>query len=531
MTDVGGLVRSVNPAIPGQSLLADDELDALLVLINERKDEADIQELPRRVQPMRPRRRGWLVAAAVAVVVLVVLGSVLLLAGDTEPDVGSTESDVATSVPLTTALQATTPLDVAGWSRVPHDEAVFGGATMNSVTVGGPGLVAVGATDGWVGDGDAAVWTSPDGITWTRVPHDETVFGGANSQTMWDVTVGGPGLVAVGWDGQGILDDNPDVDAAIWTSLDGVTWSRVPHDEAVFGAAFMWSVTAGGPGLVAVGWTGDGDIPDQNAAVLTSVDGITWSKVPHDEAVFGGSVMSSVTVGGPGLVAVGQTEGYWTDTDAVVWTSVDGITWSRVAHDETIFGGPQRQTMYDVIVGGPGLVAVGRDGDERPWDNSFESAAAVWTSIDGIAWTRIPHDETVFGTGGNKLMLSVTAGGPGLVAVGAQSPGGPFETPVWTSPDGFTWTRVPDDVTVRGVMAGVTTGGPGLVAVGLDTSGATAVWTSVDGITWSQVPHYDAVFGRYPDWISDVTVGGPGLVAVGIHGDDAAVWVWEAGGD
>ena len=134
-------------------------------------------------------------------------------------------------------------------------------------------------------------------------------------------------------------------------------------------------------------------------------------------------------------------------------------------------------------------------------------------------------------------MLSVTVGGPGLVAVGAQSPGGPFETPVWTSPDGFTWTRVPDDETVRGIMTAVTAGGPGLVAVGLDLSGSTAVWTSVDGITWSQAPHDDAVFGSYPDWISDVTVGGPGLVAVGNleddaavggNSDDAAVWVLEA---
>ncbi len=98
----------------------------------------------------------------------------------------------------------------------------------------------------------------------------------------------------------------------------------------------------------------------------------------------------------------------------------------------------------------------------------------------------------------------------------------------WTSPDGVTWTRIADDVTARSFMTGVTAGGPGLVAVGLDLSGSTAVWTSVDGITWSQAPHDDAVFGSYPDWISDVTVGGPGLVAVGGNSDDAAVWVLEA---
>ena len=149
---------------------------------------------------------------------------------------------------------------------------------MNSVTAGGPGLVAV----GWDGVGDfssvlrdpnsAVVWTSVDGITWSRVPHDEAVFGTADKgQNMTSVTVGGPGLVAVGTERIGpdeavgmVAEDHiPDrFRAAVWTSVDGITWSRVPHDEAVFGAEtgqWMWGVTAGGPGLVAIGNVFQGD--------------------------------------------------------------------------------------------------------------------------------------------------------------------------------------------------------------------------------------------------------------------------------
>lgn len=51
-----------------------------------------------------------------------------------------------------------------------EEEAVLGGEdeqAMDSVTVGGPGLVAVGF-DAPGDDGDAAVWTSPDGLSWTR---------------------------------------------------------------------------------------------------------------------------------------------------------------------------------------------------------------------------------------------------------------------------------------------------------------------------------------------------------------------------
>ena len=94
----------------------------------------------------------------------------------------------------------------------------------------------------------------------------------------------------------------------------------------------------------------------------------------HDEAVFGnGQVMWSVTAGGPGLVAVG----YDADSDfdqgaAAVWTSTDGLVWQRVAHDETVFGGDGQQAMSSVTAGGPGLVAVGRD--------LGREAAVVWTS-------------------------------------------------------------------------------------------------------------------------------------------------------
>ena len=362
------------------------------------------------------------------------------------------------------------------------------------------------------------------GYRWSRVPHDDAVFGGAGRQSMYDVTVGGPGLVAVG---------QSDSDAAVWTSVDGITWSRVPSDKAIFGGGWMSSVTVGGPGLVAVG--GEGDLGDSDAVVWTSVDGLIWSRVPHDEAVFGGGWITGVIVAGPGLVAVGSVDFYndldaGTGGDAAVWTSVDGLIWSRVPHDEAVFGGADTQLMFDVIVGGPGLVAVGSDG-LGVWDHNAGLVAAVWTSVDGITWSRVPHDEAVFGRldyesdeRDSQGMISVTAGGPGLVAVGSSwDPG--WSALVWTSVDGITWSRAPDNEEILGdvgVMTGVTAGGPGLVAVG------GGVWTSADGITWSRVPD-NTVIVRWSD-VNSVTVGGPGLVAVGaapspdLSGSDAAVW-------
>jgi hypothetical protein len=307
-------------------------------------------------------------------------------------------------------------------------------------------LVAVGRDGPAVdGEGNAAVWTSPDGLTWSRVHDDEAVFGGPGEQRMVSVTVAGPGLVAVGF-------DRPAVDgegnAAVWTSPDGHTWTRVPHDEAVFGGPsrqMMLSVTAGGPGLVAVG--SDGPFVDR------------------DE---------------PG-VRINELA-----ADAAVWTSPDGFTWTRVPHDESVFGGPGEQRMFSATAGGPGVVAVGGECDQQ-LDGSRCSDAAVWTSPDGFTWSRVPDVDAIFSTSGaegdwNEVMLSVTAGGPGLVAVGFDlvTDCG-FDSAVWTSPDGLTWSRVPDERGCSGGvydrMLSVTVGPSGLVAVGEEHSpDAAAVW-------------------------------------------------------
>ncbi|MDJ0925667.1 MAG: hypothetical protein QNJ77_14020, partial [Acidimicrobiia bacterium] len=116
----------------------------------------------------------------------------------------------------TTSTEAAPPVTFSpsAWTRIPHDAAVFGGEgdqRMESVTAGGPGLVAV----GWEGgeDRDAAVWTSPNGAGWSRVADDQGTFSGGGFRGMASVAAGGPGLVAVGWEGSA-----GDTDAAVWTS-------------------------------------------------------------------------------------------------------------------------------------------------------------------------------------------------------------------------------------------------------------------------------------------------------------------------
>jgi hypothetical protein len=311
------------------------------------------------------------------------------------------------------------------------------------------------------------------------------------------VTVGGPGLVAVGADISPPLHPvgPPDLAvplnvqralgkwawyAAVWTSEDGDVWSSVDIAEPDSRLGWLNDVTADGPGLVAVGSgyvpggePGEGQTHARTAAVWTSPDGETWTRVPHDPDVFGSGVhtgtgpgdwsMEAVTLGGPGLVAVGTAP-----DGPAAWTSRDGLTWVLVPRTEL----PGEGRMFDVVAGGPGLVAVGAD-------QGWGGAASVWTSADGFTWTVVSPPGL---PDSDEQLRSVASVGSQLVAVGSG---------VWTSVDGETWTRA--EIPNEGDIYSVARTEDGLIAVGIggyrcgtdpdeEKSGAcaAAVWIATD---------------------------------------------------
>lgn len=419
----------------------------------------------------RSRRLALAGIAALAVVIAIVL-SMALLSNDSDPATGSIEGLAGEVEPLAGSAQeggAPTGAPAPRWSRAAID-ASPGNTEMRSVARGPGGLVAVGVESSGsrrIG----AVWTSVDGLSWSRVGANDPVFGVRESGGVQinSVTAGGPGFVAVGSDGGPEEVYTGLVSAVVWTSIDGVNWSRAPDGGSAFGRTGteeMRSVTTGGPGLVAVGVEDTGS--ELRSVVWTSVDGLSWARVPDEGSVFGGGslqLMSDVTSGGPGLVAVG-TDISGSRRVAAVWTSEDGITWDRVSDENSALAGEGEQSMASVTAGGQGLVAVGANG----------SGAAVWTSADGVDWSRVSRDIGVFGGLGQRSMTGVTVGGPGLVAVGVDG----ADAAVWTSVDGLAWSREAGEEVLAGAgMRSVTDGGPGLVAVGADGSDAVA-WTSGD---------------------------------------------------
>ena len=150
----------------------------------------------------------------------------------------------------------------------------------------------------------------------------------------------------------------------------------------------------------------------------------------------------------------------------------------------------------------------------------------VWTSPDGLSWTRVLLDDALFDdVNPIDTSIAVVAGGPGWVAVGGTTDGGPA---AWTSPDGATWTRLSDDAFGGGPterLVAVTATTSQLLAVGEGSS----LWTSTDGTTWTNIPHEVAERAEGEPRIAAAVADDTKVIVVGAVGDGSvesrpAVW-------
>jgi hypothetical protein len=356
------------------------------------------------------------------------------------------------------------------------------------------------------------------------------------------VTAGGPGFVAVG---RGCIGNTPSCEAIVWTSADGRSWVRAPGSDATnIGSAFpmsgpeigMFDVAAGSPGIVAIGYAAR---PDMQATVWFSPDGTSWERLPLGGVA--STRVHAVAWDGREFVVVGEDrtnpprtaqEIVKARAKAAVWTSADGRTWSRVPHTADLdVGGfidtmedPGSGGMADVVAGPGGLVAVGSTCSSTPVGAQAHCEPAAWTSANGSAWTRSAGMPALAG-----VLNAVAASGSGYVAVGAQTcdPGtsAPVGCPalVLTSPDGRTWSQQP--FAQPGSLETVSAIGGRFVATTHD--GPRTVWVSGDGTSWAPA----SAQGGPPtetggaDWHLAATPSVAVWLGKQTESDDPAAWV------
>lgn len=412
---------------------------------------------------IRPPRRGpvdagtasrahdavWRLAAAVAVATTVVVAA---CSSSAPAPTAETTTPPATPGPLTDPAALT-------WQRTVPDPAVWGSdaATMvfgSAVVPGGGPLVAVGV-DRRASPSTAAVFTSTDGVDYQRVDPAAVHAGTATlsaETAMRDVVATPTGLVAVGFDFSPTGADVPaSTDAngaevgatrsAVWRSTDARTWDRVgAGPDAALASSLMTHVIEIPGGLLALGQE-----PQTGAGIAwTSPDGTTWQRIPAASGLTGAGKVAfqtaAVTPQGilvAGSVRVGETR------SAAMWRSTDALTWLPV--ESPSFTASPAQEIAAVVAFRGGLVAGGAATEEGT------DAAAVWTSPDGSAWTRVPHDEATFGGAGGDAITLVLVVGDGVLALGRSSPGRlDPDAAVWTSTDARNWRREPAPAEIFG---------------------------------------------------------------------------------
>lgn len=254
------------------------------------------------------------------------------------------------------------------------------------------------------------------------------------------------------------------------------------------------SIVAGGPGFVAVGETED------TPAVWTSPDGTEWTGAPVGTSA---GVMFDAAIGGPGFVAVGASEGV-----PAVWTSSDGLVWTQV------FIGEAPGYMYSVSFGEIGIAT-----GYLECEPDCEEVAAGWVSEDGVGWDGVDYSDAVrFRKEANGAAAVVADGESGSMVLTVDGE--------WMSESAADPARTVGGAAVE-VVVPLEDGR--YVAVGRTCDHSIAAWLSDDGVTWSwialQPPDDGWVSGAHDVIVWGATVGKGQLVMVGAQvGSLAFVW-------
>ena len=372
-----------------------------------------------------PERRAWgwgaLVAAGGVAAGLLL---VLFLGGRLQPPTGQAS---ATPRPTSSAIESPSASALTDPSPTPSDQeqlslipiaGLGGDDEMRAIIEVDGRLIGVGRR----GD-EGAVWTSPDGASWTLAPDlpvSEPVEYAAT--TMTSIVQGPSGLVAVGtW--QTIDFSTP----RIWHSTDGQRWTSVYVPS---GFERIDALAVGGPGYVAAGLVSDDGFTGR-PQVWTSADGRDWTA--RDSQGLTANVND--VIGGAGLlVAVGGG-----GTAAGAFVSSDGTTWTAAPGQEALQGAALTSVAFrnGAFVAGGALTGPG---------DTFPSTPAIWHSRDGLHWSLVLQ-------GGSLLRISqVVTAEDGFVAIGGHFPSAgwsydpadpipPNDTiQLWFSADGETWS-------------------------------------------------------------------------------------------
>ncbi len=410
------------------------------------------------------RTAGILLVAAAVAACTSAAPSGTSLAGSPPASAASTPPAPASGTPAgPAAVASTTPLPTSAgqalrWIQVSLPTglvATTGSQTQNAIFGWSKGYLAFHES---LSGGSVVPWASGDGRSWNQGPALDST--GLPDGVWIDELVEGPaGLLAVGRH-PGCADDGfgctPQPAIGIWTSTDGLTWSRV-NSQSAFGGASVGDVSAGANGYMALSLSGNG--ATASPAIWLSADGRAWHSAALSSAAFADAYLERGTVLGSGYVVAGRTgslsgmgSGDFPATRPAVWWSADGSSWSP-AILPGVQAAPEAEAAVTIVAAGKLVAHVWR------WDCSCapEGVSASWTSTDGHVWTSsaAAFPQVPVLSDGHRALLVL--GGSGGLTVEAST-------------DGFAWAPLVLSGSGPADLFSVAYGPDGLLVEGTDMS-------------------------------------------------------------
>jgi hypothetical protein len=360
------------------------------------------------------------------------------------------ESPTASVTPGATsnAVGFTTAGATVGWTGFSFSQLPAGSPLLIADGVSGSGVgqvlrwkggyVATGSVSQFGQTGPSrAVWTSPDGGTWT----DNLTPLVSTYPAAWLVSVAPAGLVAIE-----VTPERPYKPSVVWTTSDGVIWRGAGTANLPGGLISIAGTDKAIVATVEVS-TGTGKSAKTTYQIEYSTDGVNWSP----ETVSQGLAAAAEALGLPphvqtndghfyvmgtsGFMAKGWPKASSTrivfasiETGDEMWLSDDGKTWTRSA------GGYQLYADY---------IDFGRDGMVLH-TNAMAAPGAnfqAYSADGGKTW----HDDPTFSPVGQSKCEGACGPGPdgvigsnGTIFVAVKNGG----QEAWLSYDGHTWQAV-----------------------------------------------------------------------------------------
>ena len=361
---------------------------------------------------------------------------------------------------------------------------------------------------GWEAVGPQAIWTSPDGQSWTlAATHGITPQ--LPGDGIWVLTSTAQGFLAAGVGAAG----DGRTQAVIWTSRDGLAWQR--NTAAQLGLAGPGEVvqnisyaTSRGDDTVISGEVAK-DGTTYSGVWLSTDGGSPWTRVtvPADH----GAAASIIGVGfdASGLIAVRPGRSASGEDDGVTYFSPNGQAWQYSATIDAAGGwSPSLVKGNDY-----GFVVTGASADGQILGYTSTGTGTVWQPTAPLG-----------DAAGESVVGATVAPASTIVAIGYTAGGKVSLQPIFVEANTAGRLRpvslagIPGATVPELAVNGLAVDGGQQVAVG-SADGYPAVWRKASGGSWALVSSLSQV-SAYPGLraLTGVTHGSAGWLAVGAPG-------------